>query len=523
ELYLRCKAMIEELEEENARERTLKQAEEQAQSLRRKKHRKIAGISGVAACLLVVAGVTVKLVQNAARIERFENANSISISQIFQEPASDIDHPIYSGDTLLKTYYETAIQLYESGKFNDAAELFESLNGYNDSSEYALLSRYNSAQYSENSGRYAEAAEKYAALGEFSDSPESARRCLYLEAERLFNEEDYNAALKILESLDGYKDSEEKIIQAYYENGRKLLGEQKYESALNALNSAGDYEDTAELIIEAQYGCAAELISAEKYSEAMLAFEKLGSYKDSAALYQQAKYGYAMKLREVGYYDDAITAFSELGDYSDSAAQLTETANMKRHDVKQGDIITLGGWTQGKDGEYQPLEWIVLKREGGKALVTTKYLMDFMPYGALYWKDSSVRTWLNGAFCNNAFTESEQQAICDTTLTDSLGNETSDKVFIPSWDEVYSYLTKDTLRTDYSEWGEKKLKEAVQPTLPAGSSYASWYGDPYWLRDIGNEMRVCSLDSMGHLSKDTLYNEERIGVRPAMWIELGDL
>lgn len=518
DLYLRCKAVVKVLDDESARERSLKQAEEQAQ-----KQRKIAGISVAAACLLTAVGVTVKIAQNAARLERFQNANSITTSQSFENSASDVDYPIYDGDTLQKTYYEAAMKLYESGKFDDAAKLFESLNGYNDSSEYALLSRYNSARYSENHGKYPEAAEKYTSLGEFSDSPECARRCRYLEAERLFNEKEYVAALKILESLDGYKDSGEKIIQAYYENGRKLLGEQKYESALNALSSAGDYADTAELIIEAQYGYAGELALAEKYSEAMLYFEKLGNYKDSADLYQQAKYGYALKLRETGYYDDAITAFRELGDYSDSAVQLTETANMKRRDVKQGDIITFGGWTQGKDGEYQPLEWIVLKREGDKALVTTKYLVDFMPYGALYWKDSSVRTWLNGTFCNGAFTESEQQAICDTTLTDSLGNETLDKVFIPSWDEVYGYLAKDALRTDYSEWGEKKMKEAVQPTLPAGQSYGSWGGDPYWLRDIGNEMRVCCLDNIGHLSKDTLYIEERIGVRPAMWIELGEL
>lgn len=522
ELYTRCMVVLNALNDEETRARLLRYAEEQAAAGRRKKQRRATAISAAAVCLLTAAGITIKVAQNSMRIERYRRATAASeswsmTSAVTQSPAQQ-EAP---ADTR-QSQYETALDLFDGGSYDQAAEIFGELGDYLDSREYALRSGYSAAKILEDNGDFREAARKYEALGEFSDSPERARDCRYSQAEKLISEESYTAALSILQDLDGYKDSEELTKRAYSGSGKQLLADGKYERALEAFENAGD-QASEELVTEAQYGYSAALISAEQYPEALVYLERLSGYRDSDELYRQAQYGYAIKLRGSGYYDDAIEILTGLDGWSDSAQQLAETIDMKRRDVQPGDIVTLGSWTQGKSGEIQPIEWIVMKREGNRALVTTRYLMDFMQYGALYWKDSSVREWLNGAFYNGAFTEAEKQAVTETALTDKLGNQTADMLFIPNWEEAHDCLAKDMLRTDYSEWGEQKLKEAVQPTLPQGTSYASWYGDPYWLRDIGDDMRVCSLDSMGHLSSDTLYNEERIGVRPAMWIELGEL
>ena len=516
-LFLRCAAMIKVIEDENIRKDVLKQAEIQEYGKSKAKRRKIAGFSSVAALILTVGVAGARIMRNNARIDRFMQAQSSSYSQnyarIYSQSYSTSKHDTYS----------SAVDLYNNGEYDKAANMFDEISNYMDSGEYVLLSKYNSAKQSEKDGQFAEAAKKYSSLGDFSDSAERARKCNYLEAARLCENAQFGDAVPILESLGNYKDSGEMLTKAYYENGKKLLDEKNYESALNSLKNAENYENSAELITEARYGYAQELASDGKYSEAIVYLEKLGSYKNSEEIYRRTKYDYAKKLRETGYYDDAIAAFTELGDYSDASEQIAVTQKMKQRDPQVGDIVTIGGWVQGKNGEYKPLEWIVLKRDGGKALVTAKYLVDMMPYGALYWKDSAVRKWLNGTFYSGAFTESEKNAVCDTALSDELGNDTLDKVFILSWDEAKDCLTRETIKTDFSEWGEKKLREIVTPTLPAGYSYASIHGDPYWLRDIGDEMRVSSLDILGYINKNTLYTDNTTGIRPAMWVDLGEL
>ncbi len=464
-----------------------------------------------------------------------------------------------SEERVKQTRYSHARSLFDNGDFGEAQSMFQSLGGYSNSREYALRSGYNAAEQAESSGEFAKAADQFSALGEYSDSPERANECCYKNACKQASDGDYQAAISIFTELGEYKDSADKLPEmnyrlakkhladgrydeaigifgelggysdsaemlrtAYLSKGKSLVSGGQYASAIKAFKNAGDSPEISEYITEASYLNAGALCKAGKYTEALAIYEKLSGYKDSGELIKSTKYSFAVQLRETGYYDDAIKTFSELGNYSDAAAQIVKTKDAKRRDLKQGDVITFGGWVQGKKGEYLPLEWIVLKRDGEKALVTTKYLVDFMPYGALNWRDSSVRSWLGTTFYNGAFSQENKKAIAEITLTDSNGNVSTDSVFILSKEEAFTYLTRETLRTDYSEWGEKKLKDAVTPTLQPGHSYASYSGDPYWLRDIGNQMRVCSVNVMGNVDKDTLYTEERMGVRPAMWIELGE-
>ncbi len=560
ELVKRCNSIIAEIDEKEAQEVAQREAAEAAKKARRKKAKKITLISGAgAACLAggIIAAVNISC--SVSLSNRYKSAEDYLANGNFDRAIveyTELGDYSDASEKLILAQYKKAVQLYENGSFAKAEAAFEVLGDYSQSKEYLLRSKYGVAEQTEKSGGFEQAAQMFSALGEFSDSPERANECLYKRACQLSENKDYSSALNIFKSLGGYRDSEakvtettylransyltngqyqealndfsqisgysnsaQKIKETCYLQGKKLLSEKQFEDALKSFGRAGSYSNAAELIVETKYQYAQDLAAKEKFSQALDIYEKLDGYKDTAELEKQAKYNFAAQLRETGYYDDAIARFTELGDYSDASEQITKTLDAKRRDVKQGDVITFGGWVQGKNGEYQPLEWVVLKREGGKALVTTKYLVDFMPYGALTWKDSNVRSWLNSTFYNGAFTANDKKAISETLLADT---ETTDKVFILNSEEAFGYLTKSTLRTDYSEWGEKKLEQAVKPTLPAGASYASMFGDPYWLRDLGNEMRVCILNSVGNISKNELYTEQN-GVRPAMWIELGEL
>lgn len=560
ELAKRCNSIISEIDDKEAQAAAQKEAAAQSKKVCRKRAKKITLISGAGA-VCAAAGIiaAVNISGSVSLSNRYKAAEDYLANGSFDRAISEYTElGDYSdaAEKLTLAQYNKAVQLYENGSFAEAESAFEALGDYSKSKEYLLRSKYGAAEQTEIGGSFAQAAQMFAALGEFSDSPERADECLYKEACRLSEKKDYTSALDIFGTLGSYRDSEakvkettylransylqngqyeealndflqisgysnsaQKIKETYYLQGKKLLADKQFEDAIKSFGYANGYSNSAALVVEAKYQYAQDLAAKQKYRQALELYENLDGYKDAAELVKQVKYSFAEQLRETGYYDDAVAQFTALGDYSDAAEQIAKTLEAKRRDVKQGDVITLGGWVQGKKGEYQPLEWIVLKREGGRALVTTKYLVDFMPYGALTWKDSSVRSWLNGTFYNGAFTETDKKAISETLLADT---QTTDKVFILNQEEAFGCLSDETLRTDYTQWGEKKLREAIEPTLPAGASYASMFGDPYWLRDIGDEMRVCILNNVGNFWNRELYTE-RNGVRPAMWIELGEL
>ncbi|WP_406037282.1 DUF6273 domain-containing protein [Succinimonas sp.] len=86
------------------------------------------------------------------------------------------------------------------------------------------------------------------------------------------------------------------------------------------------------------------------------------------------------------------------------------------------EYYTFGSYPQNGDAR-EPLEWLVLKTEGDRALLLSRYGIDLRCYredrgNALWslWKNSDVREWLNGDFLKAAFSEEEQQRIMLTKL-----------------------------------------------------------------------------------------------------------
>ena len=182
-----------------------------------------------------------------------------------------------------------------------------------------------------------------------------------------------------------------------------------------------------------------------------------------------------------------------------------------------------------KFGNYHgAVEWLVLDKKDGKALLISKYCLDAKEYDknenneSVTWETSTLRQWLNSCFINEVFTDEEKALICDTYLqnpdnpeygTDG-GNDTTDKVFLLSIDETSKYLSDKIVRkaeaTDYAK--DKGI-------FVSEENGKSWW----WMRSPGSDYLCAScMGNDGFVHGDGQMIEDRTcGVRPAMWVNIG--
>lgn len=399
-----------------------------------------------------------------------------------------------SAERYLVCSYSYADMLLRNNDFAGAAEIFKSLGSYSDSAERSLECDYHHAVYDLENGNFDNAKELFTALGDYGNSPD-----------------------KLLET-------QYKIAERCYENG-------EFQVALNLFMELGEYSDSVDRYKLSEYKYAEQLAAEENYLKAIVLFDELGEYMNASEKLPELKYKLAEQLLADEFYDNAKAVFEELGSYSDASQRVAEVERLKRINVKPGEHITLGRWQQGRNGETEPLEWIVLDRDGTRALVMSEYLVDFMPFGGMNWAESEVRRWLNNDFYSKAFNAEERGRICETELKNEDekyqgtygGGDTVDRIFLLTAEEAYNYHSSSgDIRADYTEWGEKKRKDAITPTLKEGYSYASVFGDPYWLRSVGKRFCIKAVDSSGGISSTTRYDTQIMGIRPVMWIEIGE-
>ncbi len=250
---------------------------------------------------------------------------------------------------------------------------------------------------------------------------------------------------------------------------------------------------TKVIIPNSNYNAAVDLMDNGKYEEAIAAFEAMDGYKDSS---EKAKSIYAQYCKE------------QL-----SAAEV-------------GDTVYFGTYEQDNDTSNgkEKIEWQVLAKENNRVLVISKYALDCQPYNAAYgdvtWESCTLRTWLNGTFLNSAFSEKEQAAIAQTTVTADKnpeydtdpGNATTDKVFLLGIDEADKYFSSDSARQC------EPTAFAVANGAKESDSGNCWW----WLRSPGYLQHLaasvsseCYLYYEGHN-----VNVGNSAIRPAMWINL---
>ena len=207
--------------------------------------------------------------------------------------------------------------------------------------------------------------------------------------------------------------------------------------------------------------------------------------------------------------------------------------------AKQDTYVTFGHYPQTAEGnDSTAIEWVVLQKEGNKALLISHYGLDAQPYNAEYtdatWETCTLRTWLNSTFMNKAFTAEEQKAILTTTVDNSSsqgysgwstsgGNNTKDQIFLLSYvgankyfDVTYSDNDNTKARVKPTAYAEKQSTDANNSNMTADDSSTGWW----WLRSPGEDQRSAAcVDTDGSLNYSNV-NDDTGCVRPALWVNL---
>lgn len=204
--------------------------------------------------------------------------------------------------------------------------------------------------------------------------------------------------------------------------------------------------------------------------------------------------------------------------------------------LESGMTFTFGVYEQDNitSNAEEPIEWLVLTRQGDEALVVSVHGLDTMPYDTekdyADWESCSVRGWLEDSFYRNAFSDREKQNIIQKRITQhenkgypycDQGNDTVDHVFLLSGYEYTQYI-----------YNNQAVDEQYREGIP--SAYALGKGcDTYdyykgarcwwWLRTgSGYGEKACFVNALGPENVDVGYPLDSRGglVRPAMWISV---
>ena len=254
---------------------------------------------------------------------------------------------------------------------------------------------------------------------------------------------------------------------------------------------------------------------------------------------------------------EVITEESNTEEPEPATTEALETVVLK--DAEIGDIVQMGTYEQDGDAETEdPICWDVLDKDGDAMLLISHDVIAYQRFSdslkCVIWEDSQIRSWLNQEFYAEAFDEEEQASIRETTLenpstvgfaahVDPSGDvqvresrpDTKDKIFLLSWKEAEQYYGNRL--TDASILGRRPSTAVLQKRkaiftdliieelpamypysrhLPDGTERLSWM-----LRSTG--MKDYTIFVIGYEGKwDQDYPDSYNGVRPAMWVNVGD-
>ena len=236
-------------------------------------------------------------------------------------------------------------------------------------------------------------------------------------------------------------------------------------------------------------------------------------------------------------------------------------SSLNKSDIKDGAVVKFGNYEQDNVTSNGPelIEWIVLRNDGNKALLVSKYVLDACDYAAQMkysktanWENSVVRAWLNNDFFNAAFSKDEIGYIIPSsieskviTYTGVYDNEnleediesrdiatvtTTDNVFLLSVDEIKNLMVVDEIIGQ----GTKYSSEKVDPVWYNGKLSKPYY--KWMTRDLlahnsfsGNySKQVFSFEGQGekiynYEQWDDIYRYDIDGVRPAIYIDLNKI
>ena len=229
--------------------------------------------------------------------------------------------------------------------------------------------------------------------------------------------------------------------------------------------------------------------------------------------------------------NETVSTAGASSDVTASSAKATSSTqnSVPAVSLKAGDKVTFGHFEQdnNESNGKEAVEWEVLAVDGEYALLLSTNILAFRPFyydmaTGVTWEACSLRGWLNNNFLGDAFSADEQKQIRTTHLVNANsaagvlgGNDTDDKVFVLSVDDVNAYLStveqwrglaSDTVR--HGNWKVDDLEHL-------------WW----WLRTPGYGNKGETTNTYATVPGETVNLMGELvttcsGVRPALWARL---
>lgn len=202
-----------------------------------------------------------------------------------------------------------------------------------------------------------------------------------------------------------------------------------------------------------------------------------------------------------------------------------------------GAIVSFGHYEQDNDltNGKEPIEWMVLDVQEDRALLVSRQILEDMAFDESgedrLWNESSLRTWLNDSFFQEAFTEQEQVSVQlshletpgDSVYDTELVPATEDRVFLLSIQEVEQYFGLAWGSTGHFYDNDIKAQPtayALSKGMETKNQRAYWYlRSSGWMGDrpfssVSGDGGITSVADVGPMEGKVR------GVRPAVWVTL---
>ena len=235
-------------------------------------------------------------------------------------------------------------------------------------------------------------------------------------------------------------------------------------------------------------------------------------------------YHRALQQIDNGDYAAAYRTLQLLRTYKDSEEKRQEIRlQAQKQAIAQcgvKDEVTFGSYEQDNkaaDGK-EDIFWIVLDKTDDRALLVSKYALDFQPYakdGGITWQSSSLRAWLNDDFFHAAFSKEERACIAKTQVLPDKnpafgadpGEATKDRLFV---------LSRTEVRTFFSLAESAYCKATAWASSRDTSDYR--LSSKWWTRTPGSAAdRVMAIGALTSIVGEPV-EDTGTAVRPAMWV-----
>ena len=287
------------------------------------------------------------------------------------------------------------------------------------------------------------------------ETPESQynNACSLMQKDELivkhsFKKENYLKAAEMFESVGEYKDAASLALEC------RSLAQKAEQDAVEKEYSFAVYEK-------------AHAQTREDFERTARMFEKVAGYKDADMLREECirtVFGIRRRSRIIkGIIIVAIIAFITaailslrsdrwetikadlFGNSADSAKEIPSFGEDSFVSAKEGDVVSFGQY-----------EWGVAENSGTSMCLVLLHAEKYddlrgRPYNdkqcSVTWENSTVRTWLNSDFYNQAFSDEEKEHIQTVTVgneNNSIygtagGADTVDQVYLPSDADILAY------------------------------------------------------------------------------------